>query len=451
VFVNSCKKDYSNKFVKAPVFTKKMQKNCKLQTYIRFGSVHVMQKWIMHIDMDAFFASIEQLDHPEWRGRPLVVGGGDRGVVAAASYEVRRFGVHSAMPVFKARQLCPQAIFTPGRRWRYVEVSRQIMQVLGQFSPTVEQASIDEAYIDAAGLTRLFGEISELGLRIKQAVKEATGLSCSVGAAPVKFLAKIASDLNKPDGLSILYPEQIPDFLQKLPLQRIPGLGAETLKKIQTLGLRTAGDAQKFSEDFWSARFGKAGKIIHARCRGLDERSVVPYNAPKSESAENTFATDTDNLEDLNGWLLRQAERLGASLRKNNYSGRTITLKIKYADFTQLTRSHTLREATSSTRIIYETGAALLAKIRLKLKLRLIGLGVSNLNLPSADASALTAGAALLNLPGIEMTKENDAFLPADLDIKKEKALDQALDKARHKFGVDAVVRGKIWEKKNER
>jgi DNA polymerase-4 len=407
-----------------------------------------MQKWILHIDMDAFFASIEQLDHPEWRGKPLVVGGGDRGVVAAASYEVRKFGVHSAMPIFKARLLCPQAIFAPGRRWRYAEVSKQLMQVLGQFSPTIEQASIDEAYLDATGLTRLFGEISELGLRIKQAVKETTGLTCSVGAAPVKFLAKIASDLKKPDGLSILYPKQIPDFLQKLDLKRIPGLGAETLKKIHALGLHTAGDAQKFSEEFWVTRFGKAGKTIYARCRGLDERKVEEPGAPKSESAENTFETDTDNLEELTCRLLRQAERLGASLRKNGYSGRTITLKIKYADFTQLTRSHTLQEPTNSTRIIYEAGARLLANLRLKFKLRLIGLSVSNLSPSNSELFQQNVGQeALLTLPGVAMTKETDVFLPPELNSKKEQALDQALDKARQKFGADAVVRGKIWEK----
>jgi DNA polymerase-4 len=410
-------------------------------------SAITVQRWIMHIDMDAFFASVEQLDHPEWRGKPLIVGHGARGVVSAASYEARKFGAHSGMPVFKARQLCPRAIFTAGRRWRYAEVSRQLMRVLGQFSPEVEQASIDEAYLDASGLDRLFGKISELGLRVKQAVKEDTGLTCSVGAAPVKFLAKIASDLQKPDGLSILYPEQVQDFLQKLPLQRIPGLGAETLKKISLLGLHTAGDAQKFSEEFWRARFGKAGKNIYDRCRGLDDRKVEPFSAPKSESAENTFDSDTGNPEELKTHLLRQAERLGASLRKNGYRGRTITLKIKYADFTQATRSHTLLEPTDSTRIIYAAGVNLLDKLRLKLKLRLIGLSVSNL-IPAGSGvygqenSAQTS----LTLPGIKMRGETDPFLPPGLDIDRERALDQALDKARGKFGAAAVVRGKLFK-----
>jgi DNA polymerase-4 len=397
--------------------------------------------------MDAFFASVEQLDHPEWRDKPLIVGHGARGVVSAASYEARKFGAHSGMPVFRARQLCPQAIFTAGRRWRYAEVSRQFMQVLGQFSPEVEQASIDEAYLDASGLERLFGEISELGLRVKQAVKKSTGLTCSVGAAPVKFLAKIASDLQKPDGLSILYPDQVQDFLQKLPLRRIPGLGVETLKKISLLGLHTAGDAQKFSEEFWRVRFGKAGKSIYDRCRGLDDRKVEPFSAPKSESAENTFDTDTDNPEELKNHLLRQAERLGASLRKNGYRGRTITLKIKYTDFTQITRSHTLLEPTDSTRIIYMAGANLLDQLRLKLKLRLIGLSVSNLipvgpGIHGQGSPAQT----LLTLPGIKMRGESDPFLPPGLDIRRERALDQALDKARGKFGSDAVVRGKLFK-----
>ena len=202
-----------------------------------------MQRWIMHIDMDAFYASIEQLDRPEWRGKPVIVGGtSDRGVVPAAFYEARKFGVRSAIPIFQARRLCPNGIFTRGRMSRYAEVSRQVMAVLGRFSPVVEKASIDEAYLDASGLERLFGPIEELGQAIKRAVREETGLTCSIGVAPVKFLAKIASDLDKPDGLSVLRYEDVPDFLQKLPVGSIPGVGGPTLDPLSSLRVRLSSD-----------------------------------------------------------------------------------------------------------------------------------------------------------------------------------------------------------------
>lgn len=400
-----------------------------------------MQRWIIHIDMDAFFASIEQLDHPEWRGLPVIVGGDKRGVVAAASYEARVYGVHSAMPIFQAKKLCPQGIYTPGRRARYMEISYQVMAVLRCFSPVVEQASIDEAFLDGNGLERLFGPIDQLGRSIKAAVKEYTSLSCSVGIAPVKFLAKIASDLNKPDGLSILYPEDIPAFLSTLPLAKIPGLGPQTLKGIRELGISTAGEAQRLEADFWTRRFGKIGQAIYERCRGIDPREVEPYVEAKSESAENTLNQDTLNLEELKTWLLRQSERVGASLRKSGYSGRTITLKVKYADFKQITRSHSLKKSTNSTRTIYEVAARLLDELAPKSKIRLIGVGVSNFGDEQSEES-------MLPLPGI-MSEKPDRLVPEGLDEHKEASLDEALDNLRRKFGPDAVVRGRLFDKKN--
>ncbi|MDR2892109.1 MAG: DNA polymerase IV [Deltaproteobacteria bacterium] len=408
----------------------------------------------MHIDMDAFYASIEQLDHPEWRGKPLVVGGqsgqSDRGVVSAASYEVRKYGVRSAMPVFQARRLCPHAIFAPGRHWRYAEVSAQVMEVLRDFSPVVEQASIDEAYLDAGGLERLFGPAPELGRKIKLAVLERTGLTCSIGLAPVKFLAKIASDLDKPDGLSILRPEDLPAFLATLPLERIPGLGRQTLKKIASYGMRTAGDAQKYPEDFWVQRFGKAGKVLYERCHGIDPRELEPDTAAKSESAENTFEQDTDDHEELKTWLMIQAERVGASLRKHGYRGRTITLKIKYADFSQHTRSKSLAEYTDSTRVIYEVGLRLLEETQLEGKLRLIGLGVSNFESEeAAQRSGEAVATTTLGLPGISLVKKEDKFLTG-LDRSREQALDKALDQVRQRFGASVVMRGRVFENKDK-
>lgn len=399
-----------------------------------------MQRWIIHIDMDAFFASVEQLDHPEWRGKPVIVGGEERGVVSAASYEARAYGVHSAMPSFQARKLCPHGIFTRGNRKRYMEVSKQIMEVLQEFSPLVEQASIDEAYLDGSGLERLFGPIEQLGASIKAAVKERAFLTCSVGAAPVKFLAKIASDLKKPDGLSIIYPEEVPAFVPKLPLAKIPGLGPQTLKQLAGFGINTAGDAQKFPEEFWERRFGKMGKVLYLRCHGHDERGVSPYTPPKSESAEHTLAKDCSDREELKTWLLRQAERIGKSLRKQGYKGRTITLKVKYADFRQITRSHSLKKPTSSTRAIYEVGAALLDELNPTAKIRLIGLGVSNFGENELEEERM------LTLPGLSLPEAGKRFLPENLDEEKETSLDKALDLMRGKFGDKVIIRGKLFK-----
>lgn len=391
--------------------------------------------------MDAFFASVEQLDHPEWRGKPVIVGGAARGVVSAASYEARAFGVHSAMPSFQARRLCPQGIFTPGRMERYLELSRALMDILRAFSPLVEQASIDEAYLDASGLERLYGPVEEIGRRIQDDIGRGLGLSCSVGAAPVKFLAKIASDLRKPGGFSLIYPEEAQSFLRTLPLEKIPGLGPAALKILRAHGLHTAGEAGLYSADFWQRRFGKAGATLQARCLGLDEREVIPYSAPKSESAEHTLARDSADPEELKQWLLRQAEGVGAALRLGGRQGRTITLKIKYADFTQITRSHTMPQATNSTRAIFSAAAALLDKLKLKARARLIGLAVSNLSPARQAEPKLLPGL----LPGMVGALRASGRLPQD--EARERALDAALDAARRKFGPQAVLRGRLPEK----
>ena len=379
----------------------------------------------MHLDMDAFFASIEQMDAPELKGKPLIVGGTERGVVCAASYEVRKFGVRSAMPMFQARRLCPQAIIVPVRRERYVEISARVMRVLDRFSPLVEKASIDEAYLDATGLERLLGSIEDMAMNLKQAVLEESGLTCSIGVAPVKFLAKIASDLKKPDGLSIIHPHEVPGFLENLPIEVIPGVGKHTLVKIKSFGIRTAGQAAKYPVEYWEQRFGKMGVALHERVNGIDARPVQPFILSKSESAENTFAGDIDDFEELCTWLLRQAERVGASLRKHGLSGRTITLKAKYRDFTQVTRSRTLKQSTNGTRLIYETAVDLLRELNIKNKLRLIGVGVSQFGEEEQQ----------LSLFQDESEKDNE----------REAVLDKTLDSLRERFGEKVVIRGKAF------
>lgn len=383
-----------------------------------------MQTWILHIDMDAFFASVEQLDNPELRGRPVAVGGtSDRSVVAAASYEVRKFGVRSAMSVVKARKLCPDIIMVPGRMSRYKEISRMAMGVLAEFSPTVEQASVDEAYLDGTGLERLFGPIDEVGRRIKARMREVTGLNCSVGAAPVRFLAKIASDMDKPDGLFIIHPHEVEGFLRDLPVKKIPGVGDKLLEILNRLRVKTCGDVLTRDREFWVERLGKYGGALHDRARGIDPGGVTPVSAAKSCSAENTFHEDTTDREVLTRWLLAQSERVGADLRRHGYKGRTVTLKVKYADFKQISRSVSLDSRTDNTALIFETACALLREVELRRAVRLIGVGVSNFE---------------------ARTRQVTLFEDAPQAREATSELDRAVDAVRNKFGSAAVNRADL-------
>ena len=389
-----------------------------------------LQKWFMHVDMDAFYASIEQKDHPELRGKPVIVGGGGpRGVVSAASYEIRKFGVHSAMPIAQALQLCPHAILVPVRMARYAEVSRTVIDVLRSYSPRVEKASVDEAYLDATGLERLFGPVEDMARRIKREVKEVTGgLTCSIGLAPVKFLAKIASDLNKPDGLSILYPDKLAAFLQSLPVEQIPGVGKTMVRELQNLAIRTAGDVPRYPKVFWERRFGKAGITLYERAQGIDPREVEPYTPPKSESAETTFDIDTRDIGFLKSWLFRHADRIGRTLRKQRLQGRVITLKIKYADFRIITRRVTLDAPTSATETIHETACDLLDHMRLEEKIRLIGVGVSGFDSPPHQ----------LRFPAIGKDSQSNE--------ERRTKLDKVMDELQDKFGQTSVVRGRLFQ-----
>ncbi|MDD6181091.1 MAG: DNA polymerase IV [Desulfovibrionaceae bacterium] len=387
--------------------------------------------WIIHVDMDAFFASVEQLDDPCLRGRPVIIGEGERGVVSTASYEARAFGVHSAMPVREARRLCPYGVFLPGRKERYAEVSAVVMETLGRFSPRVERASVDEAYLDAAGLERLFGPVEALARRIKRAVHAATGgLTCSAGVAPVKFLAKIASDMRKPDGLFVVRPEEVPGFLASLPVGRLPGVGRRMQERLRLLHVATAGDVLAWPESFWEARFGRAGMLLHQRARGVDPRPVAPVMVPKSESAERTFEQDTTDREVLLRRLLAHAERVGAGLRRQGLRGRTVTLKIRFADFRLITRSHTLPRATSATQTIFDTAAALLRATPLPRPVRLVGVAVSGFD---ARPEQLL----------LEGTPAGDG--PSPEAEARRRRLDGALDDLRRRFGPAAVVRGRLF------
>ena len=387
------------------------------------------QRWIMHMDMDAFFASIEQLDDPSLKGKPIIVGGEHRGVVSTCSYEARKFGVHSAMPIAEARRRCPHGVYIRPRMRRYAEVSGIVRETLSRFSPLVEMASVDEAYLDATGLERLFGPVEELGFQLKAAVREATGgLTCSVGIAPVKFLAKISSEQRKPDGLFLLRPEDVPGFLENLPVRAVPGVGKHFAADLAQLGVKTCGEAARYSEDFWKRKFGKAGTALWQRAQGIDLREVVPWTPPKSESAEVTLDEDTRDRDILRTWLLRHAERVGASLRRHGLAGRTVTLKIKYADFRQITRQVTLSSRVNSTKTIYDTACAILAGLELADRVRLIGVGVSGFE---------AGGPSQLSL----MPEPKP-----EVEEKRHGRLDKAVDALRARYGRDAVVRGRLFE-----
>ncbi|MGA2400245.1 MAG: DNA polymerase IV [Syntrophobacteraceae bacterium] len=385
-----------------------------------------MTRRIMHLDMDAFYAAVEQSDNPELRGKPVMVGGSMRGVVCAASYEARRYGVHSAMPVFQARRLCPQGIFLPVRMDRYREVSRTVMVILRGTSPLVEQVSIDEAFADITGTERLHGPPVALALRVKAAVREATSLTCSIGIAPNKFLAKIASDLKKPDGLTILEQEQVEPFLHKLPVSKIPGVGKKTGEELKTLGIVFASDILKFPASFWGRKFGKWGAALCEKAQGIDNSAVEPYCDPKSISAEQTFPEDIDSIAELEKMLLSQAEEVGRELRKLGFKARTLTVKVKLSDFKTITRSRTLPDSVDTTDVLFKAARQLLRDLTLTRKVRLLGVGVSNL---SSGPRQMTIDAA------------------RDQTGRQER-LDRAMDLIHSRFCGNPVLRGRMLDEK---
>ncbi|HYA40135.1 MAG TPA: DNA polymerase IV [Syntrophobacteraceae bacterium] len=386
-----------------------------------------MIRRIMHLDMDAFYASVEQSDNPELRGKPVMVGGSMRGVVCAASYEARRYGVHSAMPVFKARKLCPQGIFLPVRVERYKRASYIVMEILHGISPLVEQVSIDEAFVDITGTDRLHGPAYDLARRVKAAIREATSLTCSIGIAPNKFIAKIASDFNKPDGLTILEEDQVREFLARMAVGKIPGVGRKTGEQLRKLGIAFVSDIVKFPARFWDAKFGKWGAVLYAKAQGMDDSAVEPYSDPKSMSAEETFPRDTDNAGELEKMLLSQAEEVGSQLRKYGFKARTVTLKVKLADFKLITRSRTVSEPFDATEVLFGAGRKLLADLRLSRKVRLIGIGASNF---SGGPTQMIIG-------------------PSGEKAARQQRLDRALDQIHSRFSGAKLVRGRMMDKED--
>ncbi|MBI2553695.1 MAG: DNA polymerase IV [Candidatus Rokubacteria bacterium] len=330
--------------------------------------------------MDAFYASVEQRDRPELRGRPVIVGADPRGrgVVSAASYEARTFGVHSAMPIGKAARLCPQAVFLPVDMDKYARVSGEIMAVLSEYSPLLEPISLDEAFLDVTGTERLLGPPLEVAKAIKARLCQEVHLTASAGVAPNKFLAKLASDLRKPDGLVEVEPGDEAAFLRDLPVERLWGVGRVTARDLRAMGIETIGQLARVPVGVLVKRFGKWGTLLHELAHGRDDRPVEAFAQPKSMGAEETFAEDTRDGEELRRTLLAQAERVARGLRAEGYAGRTVTLKLRFADFHTITRSLT-GEATQDGLEIFRRAFGLFERVERVQPVRLIGLSVSSL------------------------------------------------------------------------
>lgn len=333
---------------------------------------------ILHIDMDAFYASVEEVDNPKLKGKPVIVGGRSRhGIVTTANYEARKYGVHSAMPMFMARKRCPHGQYVPGRMKRYQEVSREVFNILSKFTNIIERVSIDESYLDISSLKENPIEIVK---KIKKQVLEETGLTMSIGISYNKFLAKLASDWNKPNGIKIISKDMIPEILLPLSIKEVHGIGPKTEKRLNNIGVYIVEDLMRLSEDFLMELLGKLGRELYLRIRGIDNREVEVERERKSLGTESTFSKHTKDKDILKKHLYAFSEEISLGLEKQGLYGRTITLKIRYDDFTIITRSKTLMAAINSQDIIYEIGKSLLDEINLKYKLRLIGLTVSNLS-----------------------------------------------------------------------
>ncbi len=380
---------------------------------------------ILHVDMDAFYASVEQRDRAELRGRPVIVGGlGSRGVVSAASYEARAFGVHSAMPTATARRLCPQGVFLPVRMKQYALIARQIREILFSFTPLVEPLSLDEAFLDVRGCEGLFGPAPEIARQVKTRIRAETGLIASVGVAPNKFLAKLASDHGKPDGLVLLPADRVEEFLAPLPVGRLWGVGARGEKRLHALGIRTVGQLAALPENVLTSHFGDGGRQLGKLARGQDDRTVVPDREAKSISTETTFAQDIDDRHVLRTWLLDLVDHLAGRLRQAGLRTRTVELKVRSADFRTRTRSQSLPEATDVTEVLWQAAQELFARSLSRdiLPVRLLGVGASRLTRETAVQRDLFDGGARERLG----------------------ALDRAVDAIRGQFGAGAIRRGSL-------
>ncbi len=382
----------------------------------------VASRSILHVDMDAFYASVEERDAPALKGRPVIVGGtGNRGVVAAANYEVRKFGVHSAMPMREALQRCPHAVCISPRMQHYQSVSAQIFEVFRRFTPLVEGLSLDEAFLDVTASQSIFGTGAQIAQQIKTAVRDRTQLTASVGVAPNKLVAKIASDLRKPDGLVIVTTEEVTVLLDPLPITRLFGIGKKTAAAVHSIGIHTLGELRAASDAQLRAAFGRYAGLMRERAAGIDHREVIPDEDYKQISAEETFETDITDVKQLSAALWQLVDRVGVRIRREDVAGECVTLKVRRFDFKTYTRQQRVTPGTRENKVIGELANKLLVSWLREHDhppVRLLGVGVS--------------GLAPQRQPDLF-----DATEPA-----KDRRLDDALDEIRRKFGTTMLRRG---------
>jgi DNA polymerase-4 len=374
---------------------------------------------ILHLDMDAFFAAVEQRDRPELRGKPLLIGhDGPRGVVATASYEARRFGCHSAQPMAIARRLCPQAIILSARGGRYEEVSERMFALLEEFSPQIEPLSIDEAFLDLAGTERALGEPESVARRLKERIRSELELTASVGLAANKFLAKLASDMDKPDGLTVIGPGDVDRILPPLPVTRLWGVGPATAERLRRLGVRTIGDLRRWPDERFEEHFGADGRRYRDLAWGVDDRPVVPDREARSISHERTFETDVAEVDEVRRVLLDQVEQVARRVRKHGLKAGGVSVKIRFGDFQTITRSRTLDHPTDATAELWRAAASLLDAWPFR-PVRLIGM--------AAERMSRAAG----QLP-----------LFAEPGSDRQRRLDTVTDRINARFGTRAIRRG---------
>ena len=380
---------------------------------------------ILHVDMDAFYASIEQLDHPEYKGKPVIVGadpkgGKGRGVVAACSYEARTFGVRSALPISRAWKLCPEGVYVRPRMKRYVEVSAHVMEVFRRYTDLVEPVSIDEAFLDITGSAALLGRPDQIALSIKKEIHQTTGLTASVGLAPNKFLAKIASDLRKPDGLVVVQERDIQEFLHGLPISRLWGVGPKTEQRLREMGFHTIGQLTAASRESLIRSLGSLGEHLFHLSRGKDNRPVVPNWEAKSIGSETTFDVDTDDRELLLRTILELSDHVAERLRKDSYRARKVTLKLRYSSFSTHTKQQSLDKRIQTGEELAQIARALFSQFPLTQKIRLIGVSAGDLHRDGEDPEQLPLFA---------------------YSNGKEK-LGHTVDEIKQRFGTDALRRG---------
>ena len=370
--------------------------------------------------MDAFFASVEQRDHPELRGKPVLVGGDSpRGVVAAASYEARVFGCHSAMPSSIAKRLCPHAIFVKGSHSTYSQVSKQVFEILERFSPAIQPISVDEAFLDVTGSIHLFGSPTTIAIEIRKLVKAELNLTCSVGIAPNKFLAKLASDMNKPDGIAVITNDTIQSTLDPLPVGKLMGVGKSTQRNLERLGVYTVAQLRGLPIETLTARLGEFGEKLYRLSRGIDDRPVRIDRGAKSISHEHTFETDLNDPDEVRAIIARQAVDVASRLRKHARYTKTISIKVRFGDFETITRSTTLENQTNETNAIHSAAKSLFDHWAKTFRpVRLIGVALSQLTESPAE-------------PGLFDNQSSTA----------NKAVDQATDAIIAKFGKAALTR----------